>query len=148
MCVYLTDMAERTLEQKKQLVRDGIEAINDGDAEWLREYVDDDVIIHGQGGREISGLDEYLSGNSNDAFPDSHLEIEEMIAEGDTVVVRMIFTGTHRGTMHGVPPTGEEIEIRVMSMYRIEDGRLAEGWFIEDDADTLQQLGLWQELTA
>jgi predicted ester cyclase len=71
-----------------------------------------------------------------------------MVAEGDTVSVRMTFTGTHEGDMHGVPPTGEEIEIQVMAMYRIEEGQLAEGWFIEDDADTLQQLGLWRELTA
>lgn len=140
-------MAENTLEQKKELVREGIEAINESDAEWLREFIADDVVIHGQGGQEINGLDEYLSGDDNDAFPDSHLEIEEMLAEGDTVVVRMTFTGTHEGNMHGIPPTGEEIEIQVMSTYRIEDGQLAEGWFVEDDADTLLQLGLWQELT-
>lgn len=139
---------EDTLKQNKKLVREGIEAINDGDAETLSELVADDVVVHGQAGQDISGAETVVPATiNNEAFPDSHLEIEEMIAEGDTVVIRMMFTGTHEGNMHGVPPTGEEIEIRVMSMYRIEDGQLAEGWFVEDDADTLRQLGLWQELT-
>lgn len=138
-----------TIEQKKELVREGIEAINDRDAETLRGLVADDVVIHGQGGQEARGAETVVPATvDNTAFPDSHLEIEEMLAEGDTVAVRMTFTGSHEGDMHGVPPTGEEIDIRVMSMYRIEDGQLAEGWFVEDDADTLQQLGLWQELTA
>lgn len=44
-------------------------------------------------------------------------------------------------------PTGEEIDIRVISMYQIEDGHLTEAWYVEDDADTLMQLGLWEELT-
>ena len=139
---------EDTLKQNKKLVREGIEAINDRDAETLSELVADDVVVHGQAGQDINGAEAVVPATiNNEAFPDSHLEIEEMIAEGDTVVVRMTFTGTHEGNMHGVPPTGEEIEIRVMSMYRIEDGQLAEGWFVEDDADTLWQLGLWQELT-
>ncbi|WP_424015687.1 ester cyclase [Halorubrum xinjiangense] len=141
-------MSDDTLEERKQLVREGVEAINDGDAERLTELIADDAVIHGQGGRDVSGVNRVVSATvDTDAFPDSHLEIEEMVAEGDTVVVRMTFTGTHEGDMHGVPPTGEAIEIRVMSMYRIEDGQLAEGWFVEDDADTLRQLGLWQELT-
>jgi len=138
-----------SLDQKKDLVRKGIEAINDGDAETLRELVADDVVMHGQAGQDASGAETVVSATiDNTAFPDSRLEIEEMVAEGNTVAVRMTFTGTHEGDMGGVPPTDEEIEIRVMAMYRIEDGQLAEGWFVEDDADTLQQLGLWDELTA
>lgn len=138
-----------TAERKKELVRSAIEAINDRDAETLRDLVDDDVVMHGQAGQDITGADTVVPATiNNDAFPDSHLDIEEIVAEGDTVVARMRFTGTHEGDMGGIPPTGEEIEIRVIAMYRIEDGQLTEGWFVEDDADTLQQLGLWEELTA
>ena len=136
-------------ERMKERVRTAIGAINDGDKETLRNLVADDVVIHGQGGQEIQGAETVVAATvDNEAFPDAHLEIEEMVAEGNTVSVRMTFTGTHEGNMHGVPPTGEGIEIRVMSMYRAEDGQLVEGWFVEDDADTLQQLGLWGELTA
>ena len=139
---------ERDIEQKKELTRKCIDAINDGDAETLREFVADDVVMHGQGGQEVHGAETVIPAVvDNTAFPDPQLEVEEMIAEGDTVAVRTRFTDTHEGDMHGVPPTGKEIEIRVMSMYRIEDGQLSEGWFVEDDADTLQQLGLWEELT-
>lgn len=135
----------KTTEQNKRLVREGIEATNERDAERLRELVADDVVVHGQ---DIQSADDLVSANTNNtAFPDSHLEIEEMIAEGDTVAVRMTFTGTHEGNMLGIEATGKEIEIRVMSMYRIENEQLAEAWVVEDDTDTLQQLGLWQELT-
>lgn len=142
-------MVEETIEGKKQLVREGIEAINDGDEDRLGELVADDVMMHGQGGQDARGAETVVPGTANNAaFPDRTLETEQLVAEGDTVVARMRFTGTHEGEMHGVEPTGEEIDIRVMSMYCIEDGQLAEAWFVEDDADTLRQLGLWQELTA
>lgn len=127
-------------ERKKEDVRKAIDAINDRDKETLRELVADDVVMYGQGEQEVRGAQTVVAATvDNEAFPDAHLEIEEVIAEGDTVSVRMTFTGTHEGNMHGVPPTGEQIEIQVMSMYRIEDGQLAESWFVEDDADTLQQ---------
>jgi steroid delta-isomerase-like uncharacterized protein len=136
-------------DRLKERVRTAIDAINGGDKDALRELVADEVVVHGQGGQETHGAQTVVAATvDNEAFPDAHLEIEEMIAEEDTVSVRMTFTGTHEGDMHGVPPTGEEVEILVMAMYRIEDGQLAEGWFAEDDADTLQQLGLWRELTA
>ena len=134
--------------QLEELVREGIEAINDGDAERLQELVADDVVVHAQGGETVSGAETVVAAQvENAAFPDGHLEIEETVADGDTVAVRMRFTGTHEGPMHGVEPTGTEIDIRVMSMYRAEDGKLVEAWFVEDDADTLRQLGLWGELT-
>lgn len=137
-----------TAQRKKELVRRGIEAINEGDTETLHELVADDVVVHAQGGEEAKGAEQVVAAQvDNTAFPDAHLEIEELVADGDLVVVRMRFSGTHEGPMHGVEPTGEEIDIRVMSMYRIEDGQLAEAWFVEDDADTLRQLGLWGELT-
>lgn len=142
-------MVDETLKANKQLVREGIEAINAGNMERLRELVADDVIMHGQGGQDARGAESVVSATVNNAaFPDRTLEIEQLIAEGDTVVARMRFTGTHEGKMHGVEPTNEEIDIRVMSMYRIEDGLLTEGWFVEDDADTLRQLGLWEKLTS
>lgn len=142
-------MRDETLERKKQLVREGIEAINHGDAERLGDLVADDVIMHGQGGQDISGVDTVVPATVNNAaFPDRTLEIEQLVAEGDTVVARMRFIGTHEGDMHGVEPTNEEIDIRVISMYRVKDGQLVEGWFVEDDADTFQQLGLWEKLAA
>jgi len=105
--------------------------------------------MHGQGGQDVQGASQVVPAAANNrAFPDRTLEIEQLVAEGDTVVARMRFSGSHEGDMHGVEPTGEEINIRVISMYRIEDGELAEAWFVEDDADTLRQLGLWQELTS
>lgn len=126
-----------------------IDAVNDRDKETLREPVADDVVIHGQDGQGIRGAETAVAATvDHEAFPDAHHEIEGMIVEGDAVSVRMTFTGTHEGDMRGVPPTSEEIEIWVMSMYRVRGGQLTEAWFVEDDADTLRQLGLREELTA
>lgn len=76
---YLT-IAEK---QKKDLVREGIEAINDRDAETLRVPVAEDVVLHGQGRQDVSGAETVVPAVvDNTAFPDSQLEIEEMIAEG------------------------------------------------------------------
>lgn len=131
----------------KELVREGIEAINERDAATLRDLVAEDVVVHGQAGQEIRGREAVVDAQlDRPAFPDAHLELESMVEEGDTVAVRMRFTGTHEGPMAGIDPTGREIEIRVMAMYRVAEGQLAEAWFVEDDADTLRQLGVWGEL--
>ena len=66
------------------------------------------------------------------AFPDQHYELQEMVAEGDSLVVRWRMTGTHLGELAGptmtIPPTGKRLDIWGMSMYRIEDGMAREIW--------------------
>jgi predicted ester cyclase len=76
------------------------------------------------------------------AFPDLHLAIEEMLAIGDTVVVRVRETGTHLGPFLGAAPTGRHVGWTWIGIYRVRDGRLVERWGVIESLDLLRQLGL------
>jgi predicted ester cyclase len=75
------------------------------------------------------------------AFPDFHAVIHDQIAEGDKVVTRKVFHGTHRGELMGIAPTGREVQIEVIDIVRIEDGQIVEHWNVVDRLGLLQQLG-------
>jgi steroid delta-isomerase-like uncharacterized protein len=73
---------------------------------------------------------------------DVHFTVEDMIAEGDKVVVRWRNRGTHIGEFLGIPPTGRDFSIEGINVYRVEDGRLAEGWSVADVFGQMLQLGV------
>jgi predicted ester cyclase len=72
----------------------------------------------------------------------SAFTIEDVIAEGDRVVVRWTSTGTHSGPFVGIPPTGRPFTMAGIDVYRIENLRMAEHWHVVDQLALLQQLGL------
>lgn len=77
------------------------------------------------------------------AFPDIHYTVEDLIAEGDRVVVRGVMTGTHRGTfMDRIPATGNSIAMEAIHIFRVEDGKLVEHRAVRDDLTLFQQLGV------
>jgi predicted ester cyclase len=67
--------------------------------------------------------------------------IEDLIAEGDKVVARWRSRATHRGDYMGIPPTGKEVEFTGISVYRIEEGKIAESWTVEDQLGLMRQIG-------
>jgi predicted ester cyclase len=75
------------------------------------------------------------------AFPDAHRTLEELLAEGDKVVVRRTLRGTHHGEFLGLAPTGKAIVTRGISIYRLADGQLVEHWVNYDVLGLHQQLG-------
>jgi steroid delta-isomerase-like uncharacterized protein len=75
-------------------------------------------------------------------FPDNHHEVEEMLAEGDKVVLRCTLTGTHDGEFMGIPPTGRRIEVTEIHIYRLEDGKAVEHRVGRDDLGAMRQLGV------
>jgi steroid delta-isomerase-like uncharacterized protein len=76
------------------------------------------------------------------AFPDLHLTLEDIIAEGDKVVVRWTMRGTHQGASLGMPPTGKQFTLPGISLLRLDGGMAAETWVSYDQLAMLQQLGL------
>jgi steroid delta-isomerase-like uncharacterized protein len=72
---------------------------------------------------------------------DGHWNVEEVVCAGDRVVVRWTGTGTHRGELMGVDPTGRPIEVDAISIFRIADGKIAEEWTVWDALGLLQQVG-------
>jgi len=75
------------------------------------------------------------------AFRDFRAEIHDQVAEGDKVVTRKVFHGTHRGEFMGIPPTGREVRIEVIDIVRVRDGRIVEHWNVVDRLGLLEQLG-------
>jgi steroid delta-isomerase-like uncharacterized protein len=80
------------------------------------------------------------------AFPDLRLTIEDIIAEGETVVARWSCRGTHKGDLSGIAPTGKQFTISGISIARIANGKMAEGWVNWDALGLMQQLGVVPEL--
>jgi predicted ester cyclase len=76
------------------------------------------------------------------AFPDQHYEFQDIIAEGDKVVIGGIYSGTHKGEFMGQPPTGKRFSIVEIDIFRIEDDKVVEHWDAADTASMARQLGL------
>lgn len=74
-------------------------------------------------------------------FPDLSTSIDELFGVGDTVVIRLVWRGTHTGPYGGVEPTGKPVEIRDMAIWHFEDGKVAEIWTLQDQFGLLKQIG-------
>ena len=83
----------------------------------------------------------YLAGFLN-AFPDCHFTIDDMIAEGDQVVTKKTFTGTHTGEFAGIPATGRSVTLQFVDIMRVRDGRIVEHWLSMNQLSFMQQLGV------
>jgi predicted ester cyclase len=78
------------------------------------------------------------------AFSDFHLEIEDLVVDGDKVWLRMVGTGTNDGSFMGHPPTGRTMRTDVFDVIRVTDGQMVEHWGVPDRLSVLFQLGLAQ----
>ena len=76
------------------------------------------------------------------AFPDLQVNAEDLIAEGDRVVARWSSSGTHKGDFMGIPPTGKQVQITGIDLFRFSGGKIAEHWGVFDQLGMLQQLGV------
>ncbi len=82
------------------------------------------------------------------AFPDLRLTIEDMIAEGETVVTRWSCRGTHKGDLSGIAPTGKQITISGITVGRFANGKIAQGYANWDALGLMQQLGVVPQFAA
>lgn len=127
-------------EQSKALVRRWADGINRGKPETSAAVVTPDYRMNGQF-RGLAGAQQ-VSAALLSAFPDWQARIEDLVAEGDQVAVRWTYTGTHQGDFRGIPPTGRRITIGSIDLYRIAEGKIAEGWASFDSLTLMQQLGV------
>jgi steroid delta-isomerase-like uncharacterized protein len=138
------DEGVRMSETNKQVIRAFLEdVINKGQFERANDLVKEDFIeldpLPGQRqGRE--GLKEVLR-QMRSAFPDIHWDIHEMVAEGDKVVTRFRWTGTHQDTFIGIPATGRSVTVNGFVIDRLEAGKMADSRILMDTLGLLQQLG-------
>ncbi len=133
-------------EANKALIHRWFEEVwNRGREETIDELLAPTVIAHGLGDTDVDlhGPAQFkpFVENLRRSFPDIHISIEDTIAEGDKVVVRVRLEGTHRGSELGVPPTGRRVRVAGIVLVRISDGRIIEGWNSWDQLGLLRQIG-------
>ena len=130
-------------EENKNLQRQVFEALNRKDANGAGELSAPDCKFYGFASQALD-LDGYIEFTnwSFSVFPDLQFTIEDMIAEGDKVITRGVFTGTHTGDFMGIPATGRKVSIKYLDIWRLENGKAKENWVQMDLLGLMQQLGV------
>ena len=134
-------------EENKTLARRSWELVSHHNPDALERVYAADLVWH-EPDQDVQGLEEakqfysmYLT-----AFPDLNATVEDVISEGDKVVTRYTIRGTHQGEIEEFgPPTGKQVEIKGITIHRIEDGKIVEEWERYDNLSVLRQLGLVPE---
>lgn len=121
-----------SIEENKEIVRRLVEARNRHDVE---AFV---ALFPAEAEERVRGA---FNGTST-AFPDVHISIEELVGEGDNVVLRWTFTGSHRGPYQNIPATEKQVSYTGIDWYTIADGQIMAAVREQDNLDVLQQLGV------
>jgi steroid delta-isomerase-like uncharacterized protein len=140
-------------ENKAVVRRFFAEVINAGNTDRAGEFVAADYVEHqqlpGAEGRQGIEIAKAFLAMMRGAFPDYLFTIEDLVAEGDKVVARVTVSGTHRGEMMELAPTGKQVrtsgkQVRTsgIEMFRLESGKLAEHWATFDALSMLRQIGM------
>jgi steroid delta-isomerase-like uncharacterized protein len=130
-------------QANKAVLQRFIDGYNRGDLSVIDTLVAEDFVDHSRpfvppGRNALRAFHDALSA----AISDIRIRIDELIAEGDTVVFRGVVTGTHTGPLLGVPATYRAFALGVIDINRIRDGQLVERWGVQDELGLLQQLGV------
>ena len=141
-----------SIESNKRIVDEFITALfSDGDLTAVDRYLDPGFVNHDP---PFPGAPDGPEGMRRAgeifrrAFPDWRSDLQQLIAEGDLVAENFRAHGTHSGPLMGETPTGREIVLRGVNIFRIADGRIVERWGRLDHLGLLQQLGLAPQPTA
>jgi steroid delta-isomerase-like uncharacterized protein len=129
-------------EQSKMLVRRFFEDTHEGNKGIVDELVAGDYVGHTPLG-EMHGPDgvKQFDAMLHAAFPDMQITVEDQISGDDRVATRWTCRGTHKGEFQGMPPTGRQIKMTGMTIFRIANDKLVEGWVQPDLLGLMQQLG-------
>ena len=119
-------------EEGKEVVRDYYaRVINGRDLEAVGEFFVDERLVEGV----KAGCFRYF-----EAFPDLHVSLDDLIAEGDRVFLRSTLTGTHDGEYKGIPATGRHVATEAAEVFRIADGKFVGYWCLTNVAGLMRQL--------
>lgn len=131
-------------EENKAIVRGIYEAMNSGDLSGLAETISDSFVDH----EELPGYPPTKEGTLQffralrDAFPDFRVNVEDMVAEDDKVIIRATMRGTHSGDFMGIAATGKQVQVPMADFLRLENGKVLEHWGVMDNGAMMQQLGV------
>jgi steroid delta-isomerase-like uncharacterized protein len=138
-------MRQTSPEENKALVHRFVEVVNAGNYDLLDALVAADFVRHCQAtpGVHVRSLADFKRFAADDraTFPDQHIDIQQLVAEGDRVAFYCQYAGTQRGPMGPFPPSGRRMEIDFAGVFRVAEGKLAELWVTWDNLAGLVQLG-------
>jgi len=131
--------------ENRHVVERLLTAFSEGDAETAEQVLAPEFVNHDPPGLPGVGADragvliamQYLHG----AFADARAEPVTILAEGDKVAVHDRLRGTHQGDFLGIPPTGRDVNVDFIHIFRVADGRIVERWGVADTSELLRQLG-------
>lgn len=122
-------------QENKDLLHRYVEEVwNRHNLEKVNEFTGDEQLDE-----SIEHIRQFLT-----AFPDVHITIEDMIAEGDKVVIRLRAKATNSGPFAGKPPTGKKIQLLSIRIFQIADGKIINTWAMQDRMGLMEQLGYLQ----
>jgi steroid delta-isomerase-like uncharacterized protein len=133
------------VEENKAVIRRFVEEVqNRRDWDVYDELNDPSFVNHSSPPgvpNDREGGKAFLGGFLN-AFPDAKFTIDDMIAEGEQVVTKKTFTGTHKADFFGIPATGNPVTLQFVDIMRVREGRITEHWLSMDQLSFMQQLGV------
>jgi steroid delta-isomerase-like uncharacterized protein len=133
-------------EENKRLVRRLIDEVwNQGKLDVIEELVARGYVRHDPSWPdELHGLEGFrqYAATVRAACPDGRFTIDDLIAEGDKVAIRWTLKGTHQGEFLGIPPTWRDLALIGISIHRIQEGKIIEGWDGYDALSLMHQLGV------
>ena len=133
-------------DEDVDVVRRVYAAVNSNDVASLAEIFAPDMVRHdltsmianSEGGEAVTNFLQML----RQAMPDLHMELEDVFGDDGRVAARVTLTGTHEGAFLGAEPTGKRVSFPAITLYRIENARVAEAWSLVDWAGALRQMGV------
>lgn len=132
------------LETNKQLCRDYFQAFLARDTNWMERHIAPDFVRHDPGlPFEVRGPQGVVQLHDAllPAFPDMLLPLEDFVAEGEKVLVRLRVQGTHTGDFGEMSATNRSIDIGVLDLFQIKDDVFVEHWALLDNLGMMKQLG-------
>lgn len=131
-------------ENKATLKRYYDEVMNKGDFSLLSDLMDEEYYLETPTAKTEKGYEAYKQGYANRkaVSSDAIFTIDEMLAEGDTVVIRGYLKGTHTGELQGIPATGKQYNAGYTAFYYFKEGKITRCWTLHDVLTRNQQLGI------
>jgi steroid delta-isomerase-like uncharacterized protein len=137
-----TRQAKTMSANKSVVLRSEAELWNKGNLAAADELYSPNFVCHfviGPEWRGVQGIKDVVAQHRR-SFPDWNEQVDDIIAEGDKVVIRFTSTGTQQGEFAGIAPTGKKVTIREVAIFRLVDGKITEQWGMPDVHGLLEQL--------
>jgi predicted ester cyclase len=133
-----------SIEENKKIVLRFTEGMGKGERSVVDELTTPDFVQHNLTTGAHADREATKRGNeaAHVAFPDVSITCDDVIAEGDKVVLRFTFKGTQTGQLGNIAPTGKTTEFSRIGIFRLENGKIAEIWMLNDFFRSYQQLGV------